>query len=292
VFAFRTSTGIADAYGIAVGCDMLLTTFLAALVGGARGGAAGLVGNLCGCSHSRSPPTTTPSLTPSVQVMITVWRLPVAAGLAFYLCFTLIEGALWSAALLKIVGYGWFAILIASLWAAVMAVWAAGSALRRDALASPPLDTLLNAAAAGAAGGTGGGASLTVPVPPLRSAAVGARGALARARGVAIFYTDALDGGAPPVLAHLLARLPVLYQVGEREKAGGGSYVGSSAATPPHPPSPRPPPQVNIFLTNRFVPLPDIAPGERLLARDAGVEGFFQVVARCAKGERGERGGR
>ena len=97
--------------------------------------------------------------------MITVWRLPVAAGLAFYLCFTLIEGALWSATLLKIVGFGWFAILVASLWAAVMAVWAAGSALRRDALASPPLDTLLNAAAAGAAGGTGGGASLTVPVP-------------------------------------------------------------------------------------------------------------------------------
>lgn len=57
----------------------------------------------------------------------------------------------------------------------------------------------------------------------------------------------------------------------------------------PHPPTPADTRQVNIFLTNRFVPLPDIAPGERLLARDAGVEGFFHVVARCAKRRGGAR---
>jgi hypothetical protein len=72
-------------------------------------------------------------------------------------------------------------------------------------LAAPPLTTLLDAAAADRGDDEASGSSLTVPVVPLRHQE-GAKGRIARARGVALFYTDALDGSAPPVLAHLLAR--------------------------------------------------------------------------------------
>lgn len=112
-------------------------------------------------------------------------------------------------------------------------------------MSAPPLTTLLDAASAG--DDVAAGSSLTVPVVPLRHTD-GAKGRIARARGVALFYSDTLES-APPVLAHLLTRMPVLFQV-------------------------------QIFLTNRFVPLPEVDPKERLLARDAGVEGFFHVVAR------------
>lgn len=39
--------------------------------------------------------------------------------------------------------------------------------------------------------------------------------------------------------------------------------------------------QVNIFLTNRFVPVPEVMPKERLLVEQLGVKGFYHVIARC-----------
>lgn len=112
-------------------------------------------------------------------------------------------------------------------------------------MTAPPLTTLLDAASAG--DDVAAGSSLTVPVVPLRHTD-GAKGRIARARGVALFYSDTLDS-VPPVMAHLLARMPVLYQC-------------------------------SVFLTNRYVSLPEVQPAERLLAKDAGVEGFYHVVAR------------
>jgi hypothetical protein len=40
--------------------------------------------------------------------------------------------------------------------------------------------------------------------------------------------------------------------------------------------------QVNIFLTIRYVPIPEVKPIERLLVEQLGVKGFYHVVARCA----------
>ena len=210
-------------------------------------------------------------------------------------------------------------------WASVMAVYAAGSATKRKALVSPPLDRLLQTGTtswgsltvgslelgASSKGGKNGDASsastasgrrdiaagadpnhysssITVPLGNLRASgfgsSVGARRrrgggaggaasaagegdsldggggnqprtrAVARARGVAIFYSDALDA-TPPVLSHLIARVPCLFEA-------------------------------NIFLTNRVVPVAEVPSAERLLARSQPVEGFFSVVARYGYLER------
>ena len=40
--------------------------------------------------------------------------------------------------------------------------------------------------------------------------------------------------------------------------------------------------EVNIFLTNRTVPIPEVLPRERLLVDNAGVSGFYHVIARSA----------
>ena len=40
--------------------------------------------------------------------------------------------------------------------------------------------------------------------------------------------------------------------------------------------------EVNIFLTNRFVPIPEVDRSERLLVEQLGVSGFYHVIARCA----------
>ena len=38
--------------------------------------------------------------------------------------------------------------------------------------------------------------------------------------------------------------------------------------------------EVNIFITNRFVPIPEVEPSERLLVEQLGVSGFYHVIAR------------
>lgn len=40
--------------------------------------------------------------------------------------------------------------------------------------------------------------------------------------------------------------------------------------------------EVNIFLTNRYVPIPEVLPRERLLVEQAGASGFYYVIARSA----------
>ena len=54
----------------------------------------------------------------------------------------------------------------------------------------------------------------------------------------------------PPVLLQMVSRAPVLYEV-------------------------------NIFVTNRFVPIPEVMEQERLLVEQLGVSGFYHVIARC-----------
>ena len=38
--------------------------------------------------------------------------------------------------------------------------------------------------------------------------------------------------------------------------------------------------EVNIFLTNRHLPIPEVLPSERLLVEQKGACGFYHVIAR------------
>ena len=39
--------------------------------------------------------------------------------------------------------------------------------------------------------------------------------------------------------------------------------------------------QVNIFVTNRFVAVPEVLSSERMLVEQLGVSGFYHVIVRC-----------
>ena len=67
--------------------------------------------------------------------------------------------------------------------------------------------------------------------------------------GVGLYYGEEIHG-VPPVLLQMVSRTPVLYEV-------------------------------NIFVTNRFVPIPEVMEAERLLVEQLGVSGFYHVIARC-----------
>jgi KUP system potassium uptake protein len=66
--------------------------------------------------------------------------------------------------------------------------------------------------------------------------------------GVGLYYGEDIHG-VPPVLLQFVSRTPVLYEV-------------------------------NIFVTNRFVPIPEVLPSERILVEQLGVSGFYHIVAR------------
>lgn len=66
--------------------------------------------------------------------------------------------------------------------------------------------------------------------------------------GVGLYYGEDIHG-VPPVLLQMVSRTPVLYEV-------------------------------NIFVTNRFVPIPEVLPSERILVEQLGVSGFYHIVAR------------
>lgn len=66
--------------------------------------------------------------------------------------------------------------------------------------------------------------------------------------GVGLYYGEDIHG-IPPVLLQFVSRTPVLYEV-------------------------------NIFVTNRFVAVPEVLASERLLVEQLGVSGFYHVIAR------------
>jgi len=221
VGGFRSSDAIGNAYGLAVLTDMLLSTAFCSLV------------------------------------MLTVWRAPVPVVALFYVSFTTIEAAYWSATLLKVPHGGWYPIMMAALFASIELVWHWGTARRAGALArmAPPLDTLL----AAHSGPDDPLTSLTVRGPSLSLLAPAGAKRISRTRGVALYLTDVPskegEDRAPPVLAHALARLPVLYEA-------------------------------NTFLTVRTVPVPEVPPASRFLVASAGVPGFAHVIARYGYMER------
>lgn len=66
--------------------------------------------------------------------------------------------------------------------------------------------------------------------------------------GVGLYYGEDIHT-VPPVLLQMVSRMPVLYEV-------------------------------NIFVTNRFVPIPEVMDSERILVEQLGVSGFYHIVAR------------
>jgi KUP system potassium uptake protein len=68
--------------------------------------------------------------------------------------------------------------------------------------------------------------------------------------GVALYYTEAIYG-TPPVLTAHLQKFPALHDM-------------------------------NIFVTIRNVPVPQVLENERILLRPLGIRGFFHCIARWA----------
>lgn len=82
VIAFRTSARLGLAYGLAVNCDLLLTTcFL-------------------------------------TMVMLTVWRKNVILPLVFFFVFATIEATFLSSSILKVPKGGWFSLVLAGIYGA------------------------------------------------------------------------------------------------------------------------------------------------------------------------------
>ena len=68
--------------------------------------------------------------------------------------------------------------------------------------------------------------------------------------GIGLYYSDDIHG-VPAVLVQTVMRMPVVYEV-------------------------------NIFMTNRPVPVPEVIEKERLLVEQLGVTGFYHIIARYA----------
>ena len=47
-------------------------------------------------------------------VFLTVWKTHILIPICFFAVFACVEGAFWSASLLKVPGKGWFAIMMAA----------------------------------------------------------------------------------------------------------------------------------------------------------------------------------
>ena len=98
VIAFRSSSNLAAAYGVAVTTTMVITTLLLAVVARER------------------------------------WRWPLPVVIAFTAFFLVIDGAFWIANLVKIPAGGWFPLAVGALVFTVMTTWKRGRQILSDRL--------------------------------------------------------------------------------------------------------------------------------------------------------------
>lgn len=73
---------------------------------------------------------------------------------------------------------------------------------------------------------------------------------IAQTEGVGLYYSESIYG-VPPVLIQHLQKFPVLHEV-------------------------------NILITNRAVPVPDVLHKERILVETLGLPGFYHCICRLA----------
>jgi KUP system potassium uptake protein len=114
VLAFRTSSGLAHAYGVAVTTTMIVTTALAFVV-------------------TRR-----------------LWGWPLAASLALTAVFLFVDLAFFTANIMKIQHGGWFPLVVAAVVYTILTTWQRGRALLRSRLreSAVPLEILLGDIAA------------------------------------------------------------------------------------------------------------------------------------------------
>ncbi|MBC7502349.1 MAG: potassium transporter Kup [Herminiimonas sp.] len=150
VIGFGSSTGLASAYGIAVTATMLTTTFM------------------------------------TFFVIRYKWKLPLILCIAATGSFFVIDAALLSANLLKIVSGGWFPILLGVIMMFIMLTWRTGRRLVSESKHKHrlPLDAFLNSLLA----------------HPLK-----------RVAGTAIFFRGEGDG-VPHALLHNLSHNKILHE--------------------------------------------------------------------------------
>ncbi|KAK9823651.1 hypothetical protein WJX72_004427 [[Myrmecia] bisecta] len=178
-------------------------------------------------------------------VMLFVWRSNAAGVLAFYLIYVAIEGTYLSASVEKIPKGGWFSIMMAAIYASIMLLWFWGSTNKSHYFKKKVVD--LERLLGLCPGPAGPDASMQDPEAKL--CLVQGNGArVHRFPGVVCVYSEYIYG-VPPVLTAQLVKFPAVHEVA-------------------------------IFLTNRFVPVPDVDNNERLLVEQLGVSGFYHCIAR------------
>ncbi|GAQ92301.1 Potassium transporter family protein [Klebsormidium nitens] len=209
---FQKSAKLGQAYGLAVITDMVLTTHFMTLV------------------------------------ILTVWRRPLYEGLVFYFFFLLVEGSFLSSTIEKIPKGGWFSIMMALIYAAIMLWWYWGSSHKRAFFHTklmPKLDRFFRVKVAEDSKDE----QLFIAKSDTR---------VLRSPGLGLYYSDSIFG-TPPVLVQHLKSFPIIHEV-------------------------------VIFMTNRFVPVPEVLPAERFLIEQLGVGGFYHCIARYGYMDRVQQG--
>ncbi|KAK9804738.1 hypothetical protein WJX72_002866 [[Myrmecia] bisecta] len=187
-------------------------------------------------------------------VMLFVWRSNALGILAFYVIYAAIEGTFLSASVEKIPTGGWFSIMMAAIYASIMLLWFWGSNHKRQFFKKRVVEVeqLLTLHPDSASPD----ASLEDREAQLCLVSGGAR--VVRVPGVALVFSEHIYG-VPPVLAQQITKFPAVHEV-------------------------------VVFLTNRFVPVPDVLDHELLLIEQLGVSGFYHCIARYGYSQKVDQG--
>ncbi|KAK9810742.1 hypothetical protein WJX73_004336 [Symbiochloris irregularis] len=176
-------------------------------------------------------------------VLLCVKQKPLWVIIPFYVFYVVLEGMFLSSLTLKIPKGGWFSLVVAAVTFTVMYLWVWGNR-RREAYFRARTGKPLNQ-------------YITVQDPHARDKAgrhvnqlmlADSKQLLSRHAGVALYYSSTIHG-VPPVLHKLTPKYPTLHTV-------------------------------NIFVTNRQIPVPNVGLKERFLVRQLGLPGFYHMVAR------------
>ncbi|EIE24503.1 potassium transporter [Coccomyxa subellipsoidea C-169] len=178
-------------------------------------------------------------------VLMTIWRLPLPLVVLWYCVFAPIEATYLSSALEKIPTGGWFSVMMSGIYTCIMLLWFWGNSKKKAFYGRKKLKLHQFLALMGD-DGKDEQTSMTIASQKIALKASATK--LKRVRGVGLYYGEDIHG-VPPVLLQMVSRTPVLYEV-------------------------------NIFVTNRFVPIPEVLPSERILVEQLGVSGFYHIVAR------------
>ncbi|CAL8467497.1 g7035 [Coccomyxa elongata] len=178
-------------------------------------------------------------------VVLTIWRLPLPFVVLWYAVFAPIEATYLSSALEKIPTGGWFSVMMSAIYTGIMLLWFWGSSKKKRFYGRKTLKLHQFLALMG---DDGKDEQTSMTIAAQKIALKSSSTKLKRVRGVGLYYGEDIHT-VPPVLLQMVSRMPVLYEV-------------------------------NIFVTNRFVPIPEVLDSERILVEQLGVSGFYHIVAR------------